>query len=158
MTKRLYRSQSDAMLGGVCGGLGDYFDIDANLIRLVFIVLSAVGGTGVVTYLALWLIVPQEGERAERKLGETIQEGADEIAEKARSIGREVRSAAGKGQHEVGLIFGALLVIVGIVFLLRNLGVFWMRWIGFDVPWPILIIAAGVVLFWRRLHTGDRDE
>ena len=103
------------MLGGVCGGLGDYFDLDANLIRLVFIILSAVGGTGVIAYIALWLIVPQEGDRAERRLGETIQEGADEIAEKARSIGRDVRGATEKGQHEVGIVFGALLVIIGIV-------------------------------------------
>jgi len=60
MNKRLYRTQSDRMLGGVCGGLGRYFNVDPNLIRLVFAALFAFGGGGFILYLILWIILPDE--------------------------------------------------------------------------------------------------
>lgn len=56
--KKLYRSQTDKMLGGVAGGLGDYLDIDSTLIRLAFVLLFLAGGHGLLIYLVLWLVVP----------------------------------------------------------------------------------------------------
>ena len=62
MEKRLFRSQARKMLGGVCGGLGDYFDIDVTLIRLVFVALSLVTAIipMVIFYLIAWIIIPVE--------------------------------------------------------------------------------------------------
>jgi phage shock protein PspC (stress-responsive transcriptional regulator) len=56
--KRLYRSHSNRVIGGVCGGLGDYFSIDPVLIRLVWLLLILFGGIGLVLYLIAWLIIP----------------------------------------------------------------------------------------------------
>ena len=58
--KRVYRSRQDRMVGGVCGGLGDYFDVDPTLIRLLFVLGTLAGGPGVVAYLILLVIVPLE--------------------------------------------------------------------------------------------------
>ena len=58
--KRLYRSQSERMLGGVCGGLGAYLGIDPTLIRLVFVAALLLFGHGLLLYLILWLVVPLE--------------------------------------------------------------------------------------------------
>jgi phage shock protein PspC (stress-responsive transcriptional regulator) len=58
--QRLRRSTSDRKIAGVCGGLGEFTDIDPVLFRAVFIVLAFVGGLGVVLYLALWIAMPQE--------------------------------------------------------------------------------------------------
>ncbi len=62
MEKRLYRSQARKMLGGVCAGVGDYFDIDVTLIRLIFIAISL--ATAIVPmaifYLIAWIIIPVE--------------------------------------------------------------------------------------------------
>lgn len=58
--KRLYRSQRDRMLAGVCGGLADYFGIDPAIIRLLFVFLALAGGPGVLVYLVFWLVVPCE--------------------------------------------------------------------------------------------------
>lgn len=58
--KKLYRSRSDRMLGGVCGGLGDYFNVDPTLMRLIFVVLFLLGGHGLLVYLILWIIIPLE--------------------------------------------------------------------------------------------------
>jgi phage shock protein C len=58
--KRLYRSRSDLMLGGVCGGLAKYLNVDPAIIRLVFVLLLFLGGGGFWIYLVLWIITPVE--------------------------------------------------------------------------------------------------
>jgi phage shock protein C len=59
-TRKLYRSKTNRKLAGVCGGLAQYFNIDATVIRVLFVVLAILGGSGLVLYLALWIIVPKE--------------------------------------------------------------------------------------------------
>jgi len=58
--KRLYRSRKDQMLAGVCAGLGDYLNIDPTIIRLLFVALALAGGPGVIAYLILWVVTPEE--------------------------------------------------------------------------------------------------
>jgi phage shock protein C len=59
-SRKLYRSTSNRQLAGVCGGLAEYFNLDPTLIRVLFIVLAVLGGSGVLLYLALWIIVPKQ--------------------------------------------------------------------------------------------------
>jgi phage shock protein C len=59
-TRKLYRSKTDRKLAGVCGGLAQYFNVDATLIRVLFILLAVLGGSGLVLYVAMWIIVPNE--------------------------------------------------------------------------------------------------
>jgi phage shock protein C len=59
-TRKLYRSKTNRKLAGVCGGLAQYFNVDATLIRVLFVVLAVLGGSGLVIYLAMWIIVPNE--------------------------------------------------------------------------------------------------
>jgi phage shock protein C len=56
--RKLYRSQTQRMLAGVCGGLAEYFNIDATVIRVLFLILAVFGGSGLVLYLVLWIVVP----------------------------------------------------------------------------------------------------
>lgn len=56
--KRLYRSRTDKIIAGVCGGLAQYFSIDPIWVRLGFILLFFVGGSALLIYLIMWLIVP----------------------------------------------------------------------------------------------------
>ena len=58
-TRKLYRSKTDRKLAGVCGGLAQYFNVDATLIRVLFVLLAVLGGSGLVLYVAMWIIVPQ---------------------------------------------------------------------------------------------------
>lgn len=57
--KRLYRSGDERILGGVCGGLGEYFDVDPTLIRLLWVLFSAMFGAGIVAYIVAWIIIPR---------------------------------------------------------------------------------------------------
>jgi phage shock protein C len=56
--RKLYRSRNRRMVAGVCGGLADYFDIDPTVIRVLFLILAVFGGSGLVVYLVMWIVVP----------------------------------------------------------------------------------------------------
>ena len=58
MNKKLYKSHTNKMICGVCGGLGEFFGIDPTIIRLVWAVLGLMGGTGIVAYLIAAVIIP----------------------------------------------------------------------------------------------------
>jgi phage shock protein C len=57
--KRIYLSQSDKKLGGVCGGLGEYLDKDPTLFRILFILFALLKGFGIILYLIMWLVIPR---------------------------------------------------------------------------------------------------
>jgi phage shock protein C len=59
-TRKLYRSKTNRQVAGVCGGLAQYFNMDVTLIRVLFVLLAVLGGSGIVLYLAMWIIVPKE--------------------------------------------------------------------------------------------------
>jgi phage shock protein C len=59
-TRTLYRSRTNRQIAGVCGGLAEYFHLDATLIRVIFAVLAVMGGSGLLLYVILWLVVPEE--------------------------------------------------------------------------------------------------
>lgn len=151
MENRLYRSRTDQMIGGVCGGLAEYLKIDSTLIRLFFVLLGLGTGVGLAIYLILWLIIPYAGE-GEAGTAETRRAGADEVAERMRTLGSDVQRAFQQPNPKAGLIVGAALIILGVVFLVDTLNLPWLRWLRFDVFWPVLLILGGAVLIWRRLR------
>lgn len=59
--RRLTLSTSDKMIGGVCGGIAAYFNVDPTLVRIIAVVLALVGGGGILAYLLAWLIMPKPG-------------------------------------------------------------------------------------------------
>ena len=62
MAKRIYRSRSDKVIAGVCGGLGEYFGIDRVLIRIVWVVTVICAGTGILAYILAWILITKEPE------------------------------------------------------------------------------------------------
>jgi phage shock protein C len=56
--RKLYRSQTQRMMAGVCGGLAEYFNIDATVMRVLFLILAVFGGSGIVLYIVMWIVVP----------------------------------------------------------------------------------------------------
>ena len=76
-SKTLYRTHEGRMVAGVCSGLGEYFGVDANLIRVILLVLTIfTAGFGVLVYLGAWIVIPEEGEKssiAENMINKTKQ-------------------------------------------------------------------------------------
>ena len=64
MEKRLVRNVQDKKIAGVCAGLADYFDIDPTLVRALWILFTLLGGSGVLAYIILWVIMPEAGIEA----------------------------------------------------------------------------------------------
>ena len=59
--KKLYLSNTDKKIGGVCGGLGEYFDMDPTLVRVIFILIALLSlGLGVVAYILIWMVIPRK--------------------------------------------------------------------------------------------------
>lgn len=94
--KRLYRSSDQKMLIGVCGGLGEYFEMDPTLIRILFAAGTLLGGAGIVVYIVLAVIMPAEdaldldprtaAQQTIDEAGRELQRAADAVVEKARGL------------------------------------------------------------------------
>ena len=65
--KKLYRSRENRMIAGVCGGLGEYFEIDPTLVRLAVVFFSLWWGGGILLYLLAWFIIPEEPAPSEEQ-------------------------------------------------------------------------------------------
>lgn len=140
-TKRLFRSRKDRVLAGVCGGLGEYFDIDPIIFRLLFVVLVIMGGSGVLLYILCWILIPEEASTAKEKDGET------EVESRVQSVASDVKEALEKNDRNgPRVIIGILLLVMGALFLIQNLT-------GVNVAqvfWPLVIIAIGLGLILKQ--------
>jgi len=58
--RRLYRSEKNRIIAGVCGGMGEYLNIDPVIIRLIWIITAFFGGLGIIAYLISWIVIPEK--------------------------------------------------------------------------------------------------
>jgi phage shock protein C len=90
----LRRSRSGRILGGVCAGVAHYFDTDPLIIRLIFIGITLAMGSGVLLYVALWVLIPDGAEST--PVGELIESGINEIREEVVHAAERMRKEAGR--------------------------------------------------------------
>ena len=129
--RRLHRSSSEHVLGGVCGGLAEYFDIDPAIVRIGAVVIAFMGGTGVFAYIGAWIFLPLAGP--------------------VETHGRNRRHHGGRvfrNHRDRRKIIGAALLGLGALNLLDRVG------LGFrsDVSWPLALIGIGAAVLWSRRH------
>ena len=146
INRRLYRSETNKLIAGVSGGLGEYFNVDPVIIRLLFVLFTLIHGSGVLLYLILWVVLPKESkvEIIAQNPGETFHENLTDAKDEIRSIAQHVRIRSGNYR---GSWIGAILVIFGLLILMDNLG--FPVWLGFDKLWPILLIILGFAFLTR---------
>ncbi|OYD13813.1 hypothetical protein CH333_09760 [candidate division WOR-3 bacterium JGI_Cruoil_03_44_89] len=120
--KRLYRSKKDKIIGGVCGGIGEYFDIDPVLVRILWLLFTFLGGAGILAYIIAWVAVPSSEAKgkAEKKEENKVQE-----------------------DDRGGFWGGMTLIVIGFIFLLFTLRIFWVKLL------PLCLIVVGVMLILR---------
>jgi len=155
---RLYRSRSERMLAGVCGGLGEYFDVDPSLVRLFFIVATIfTGGLMVLVYLAMGIIVPEQppgpvGEECPQEAEpEGMASGASGPLPHSFGTGgipRFTSTTSAEAVHHRRRWAGWALVALGVLVLLSNLNL--LSWIDLRTTWPVFLIIAGLLLLLRR--------
>ena len=128
MAKKIYRSKKDSIIGGVCGGIAEYFEIDPTLVRLLAILIVFVGGVGIIAYIVAWIIIPQNPEEVlEQEPVYSSSEGHKE-----------------RNKHVWG---GLILVFLGLFFLIRS---FFPHFILVKF-WPIILIVVGIGLIIQSL-------
>ena len=147
MENRLYRSTTDKMLGGVCGGLGKYLRVDVTIVRLFFVVLTLVGGFGPVLYFILWIVLPPEGHVT--PAGQTEHLDGPELKERAEMLRDDFVDAVRAPNQNTTRFIGIALVIAGGFLVLKQLNFSWLSWLNIGVIWAALILLAGVALLVR---------
>lgn len=144
MQKRLFRSESNHVLGGVCGGLGEYLGIDPLFIRIFFVLWTILGELSVVVYFILWLVVPRKSDEA------TFS--PEEIGTRFRQIGSEIGQIVHEPSSQLIIYSGAGLIVWGLYHLLQRLDIFWFTWEYTWYLWPAILILAGILLLFITLN------
>lgn len=135
MTKRLYRSRKERILGGVCGGIAEYLETDPTIVRLVAVLLILLGGSAIVAYLIAWILIPEKSEES----GDTMpasEEGGYQGTKRKRD-------------HQ---ILAWILLVVGVLWLMQNFSHVFFRLLPHpgQIVFPLVLLVAGVVLLFRR--------
>jgi len=172
--QRFFRS-SNRILGGVCAGLAEEFHVDALWVRIAFLFLVFLQGLGLFVYVVLWLVMPERldggGQRrgfdammvdVQRIWGELKQQLGNPIRPAASPPGSVPASAptptdsppqpggpaaTHAGWRDPTLLFGVILVIVGLGVLGNNIGI-----INWSVVWPAALITLGIAIMIRNLE------
>ncbi len=138
MDRKLYRSRSEKVLGGVCGGLAAYAGIDPVIVRLFFVIFTLAGGAGMLIYLILWIVVPEEGGDSawnESSYSERVGSMRDDLIEATRR----------PNPNAIRYIGGAIIA-AGLLLLLQNLDIPWLWWLDKKLIWPLILVAGGILL------------
>jgi len=134
------------MIAGVCAGLAEYFETDPTLVRLLFLLLTFVGGSGILLYGICWLLLPSETEKERTVSQESLHRNAEQFAQEIKDSWKKIDHGYGRGRSQAGL----WLVGIGIFFLLVNFGLFSFSLLG--RLWPIILIIIG----WQILTRSRR--
>ena len=131
--KRLTRSEKNKILAGVCGGISEYLGLDANLIRLIFLLLMFIQPSFIILYLLLAFLLPQPGAE-DAPLSDRIKSSAQEIEDSFEKI---------ESNSDSRLWLGIGLIVFGAILLLNDLGIFWFNWNWLGA---IVLIGLGIYL------------
>jgi phage shock protein C len=111
------RSRNDRVLGGVCGGLGRYLNVDPVLLRIAAVALALSGGLGVLAYIIAWVVIPEES-------------------------GPETRPVPPLNRRGLALVAGTALIALGALLLVQQV----VPWFSGAIFWPVVLLAIGVLI------------
>lgn len=147
-SKRLTRSRDDQIIAGVCGGIAKYFDIDSTIVRLVFLLIAMAGGSGVLLYIILMLIMPEETKKGKTDREGNLENFAEDIGKRAEKLGQDIKKNAKKQGYRGKNLLGIVIVIFGIsMFANQFLPHNWFPW---EIFWPSAIILLGLFIIIKK--------
>lgn len=140
----LYRSETNKVIAGVAGGLGEYFDIEPTIIRILFVLMAVFGGSGLIIYLALWLIIPSKsGNPKDSK--EAIRSNIDDMKSTTESIAHNLTNP---GKENSRFWWAMIIIVLGFFFLMNNYGL--LDSFELDKLWPLILIIFGLAIILRK--------
>jgi len=140
MNRRLYRSRTDTILGGVASGLADYLNADPALVRIAWAILVPLtGGAALIAYIVAWVVVQEEPVAA---AGAT-EEATDPVT--GASVAPAATTAPADSRPSdarAGMVVGIGLVLIGLWFLLRE----YLPDIDWSLIWPLVVVGIGAAI------------
>jgi len=182
MEKKLYRDEFHQKIGGVCAGLAEYLNADVTLIRILFVVFAFVS-VGFVAYIILWIVVPKKGFPFSSFNNPTVdytvppqqpntppqpsQFGSNPFAGGTYNPGpfsNEPVPVMPPQKSHGGIIFGAVLILIGGLVLMNNYDL--VPDIDFGDAWPVILIFIGAALIvsgqaqqaWQKTNWHKKDD
>ena len=150
MNRRLYRSRTDTVIGGVAAGLADYLNADPALIRIAWAILVVVtGGAALIVYIVCWIVVPEEPETA-AVVPATDPVTGELIEPAAAPIPAATAPNAGLGGR-AGVVVGIGLVAIGVWFLLRE----YLPDINWGLLWPLVLVGIGALILFTSMRRRE---
>ena len=143
-TNRMRRSRTDKMIAGVCGGLGDYFNIDSTLIRLVFVILLFAQGVGAILYLVLWIVLPSDEASGDDVASTSVSKAMRGSSKKVQEGSRTTQSSF----DQVAVIAGGTLIVFGAVILFETISPALFSILS-KFFWPGILILGGLAMILR---------
>lgn len=135
-TKRLYRSKKNKMIAGICGGFAEYLNIDPVLVRIAWIAITFLGGSGLIIYVVGIIIIPE-------------------------NIEQDVESENSETRSDRGLFWGSLLILVGAALLLKQFGFFYYFniWhLPWKSIWSMILIIIGILMLYNFTPLGSKKN
>lgn len=151
----LYRSRDDVLLGGVCGGLGRYLDLNPTYVRLFFILLSVGNGIGILIYLLFWLIIPLDSQVGYQDFKDQQLAGQIIFPEGANKARQNPDNSLRNG---LTFLAGMALVAIGFLYLVSEFHLSWLEWLDYSLIWPIILLFGGLALLFRQPKGGKSHE
>ena len=165
--KRLRRSLKDSVIGGVSGGLGEYFGTDPVIFRILFVVLTFTGGGGVLIYLLMWIFIPkaevdfrgqqfnnqQNSADFEEQKETDFEEGKSKKQEPVTDEEpQELDPKIIERRKNGNLIGGSFLIMIGLFFLADD----FFPWLSWQYLWPAALIIAGLAIIKVNYKKNDK--
>jgi phage shock protein C len=143
--RRLYRMKQNAVIAGVSAGLAEYFNIDPAIVRLIFVLATIFGGSGIIVYIILWIILPQE-EQGTIGSHSTVHNNVAEIRGRAEEFAEGLRGRGADGDNvsrelRTRTMVGYIFIGLGVIFVLQNFGLF-----RADIFWPLVLVVIGLLI------------
>ncbi len=135
MYKKLFRVRKNKVIGGVCTGLGEYFQVDPVLIRIAFVILGFIHLTGVFLYIILWIVIPEKND---------AYYGEEDVVEEEGTSEQTPPASSAKGR----IVLGAILIFLGGLFMANR----FFPYFGFHDLMPIGLLLIGVIILWDALR------
>lgn len=143
MRNKLYRDEQHKKIGGVCAGLAAYFDVDISLVRVLFVLAVVLGGSGVLAYIILWIVIPPM----------PLVSPSDDFFNSSQP-GSQSQPYAPAKPHTVttgSIVGGLILILLGIYLTLDQFNI--IPGFDFNTFWPLVLIIIGLILmfgFWQK--------
>ena len=143
--KRLERDSENKVLGGVCSGLADFFNLDVALVRIFFVIALLFASFGFWLYVVLWIVLPVEGQQS------TVNSQQTSSTEQQPTAHSQQLSPSSK---KTSIFAGVAVIFIGLIFLVNNfLPISWIWKL-----WPLILVAIGVVMILNATKKGGDDE